>query len=79
MHLSCALEVTLAINRIAYMEWAKAHIQVVILAQRFSPLFSCLFLYNMTNGYCITMVTFVIGKNSTYTCLVLAAVFHIVL
>jgi hypothetical protein len=79
MRLSLAPKVTLAINRITYMEWAKLHIPVVILAQRLSPLFSWLFLYNMTNIYCFIMVIFVISKNSTYICLVLAAVCHVVL
>jgi len=40
MHLSYAPEGTLAINRITYVEWAKVHILVAILAQRLSPLFS---------------------------------------
>jgi len=40
MNLSWAPKVTLAINRINYMEWAKVHIPIVILAQRLSPLFS---------------------------------------
>jgi hypothetical protein len=40
MHLRWAPKVTLAINWITYMEWAKVHIPVVILTQRLSPLFS---------------------------------------
>jgi hypothetical protein len=40
MYLSWAPKVTLAINRVTYMEWEKVHIPVVILTQRLSPLFS---------------------------------------